>query len=153
MSSTYTVAVTEPVSVVTVEEGNPAAVSVAVAGVITSHTSLLAVWAHPDTLSVRTGQGKFYFPVVATLIGVSITVGTAPVGADVIVDLNLDGTTIFTDQANRPRILSGQTVSGETTLLDVTAVAKGQYLTADIDQIGSTVPGADLTVTVRYRIS
>lgn len=144
--------INEPANVVTVDEQDPSLVHVGIAGVSTRHTSLLAVWGHPDTLSARTGENKFYFPVAATLLGVSITVGTSPVGADIIVDINKNDTTIFTNQTNRPVITPGQELSGETTNIDVTQVDAGDYLSVDIDQVGSSTQGADLTVTVRYRL-
>lgn len=142
----------EPTNTVTVDPDDPSLVSVATAGVVTSHTSLLAVWAHPDTLSVRTGVGLFYFPVAATLIGVSCTANGAPTGDDIIVDVNKNDVTIFTDQGNRPVIPDGLNLSGETTSIDDPAVDAGDYLSVDIDQIGSVIPGANLTVTVRYRL-
>lgn len=142
----------EPTNTVTVDADDPSLVSVAIAGATTTHTSLLAVWAHPDTLSVRTGEGLFYFPVAATLIGVSVTANGAPIGADIVVDVNKNDSTIFTTQANRPVIPDGLNVSGETTNIDDPAVDTGDYLSVDIDQVGSTFPGANLTVTVRYRL-
>jgi hypothetical protein len=39
-----------------------------------------------------------------TVTGVRASVGTAPTGATLIVDVNLAGTTIFTTQASRPAI-------------------------------------------------
>lgn len=152
------VSVDEPANIVTVDPDDPGLVSIALAGVVTSHTSLLAVWAHPDNLTTRVGQGRFYFPVAATLLGVSATVAEVPVGDDIVVDIHI-GTpggsdeSIFTDQDKRVVIPDGLEVATETTDLDISAAAKGQYLRADIDQVGSTTPGAHLTVTVRYRIS
>ena len=35
----------------------------------------------------------------------------------------------------------------------VSAVRAGDYLTVDVDSVGSVEPGADLTVFVRYRIA
>ena len=82
-----------------------------------------------------------------TISEVFIAVNTAPTGANVIVDVNKDGTTIFTNQANRPEIAaSGYTDS--TTNIDVASWAVGEYLTIDVDQIGSTLPGSDLVVHI-----
>jgi hypothetical protein len=68
-----------------------------------------------------------------------------PVGADLIVDVNRNGTTIFTTQSNRPKILDGGgSVPGTP---DVTILFSG-YLTVDVDQVGSTTPGSDITVAV-----
>lgn len=83
-----------------------------------------------------------------TILSVRSSVGTAPTGAALIVDINVNGTTIFTTQANRPTIaISGQT-SGKVTNMDVTTIADGSYFTVDVDQVGSTVTGSDLTVQI-----
>lgn len=65
-----------------------------------------------------------------------------------IVDVNKNGTTIFTTQGNRPTVAISGFTSGKVSNMDVTSLADGDYLTIDLDQIGSTVPGADLTVQV-----
>lgn len=85
-----------------------------------------------------------------TITDVRAYVDTAPTGATLIVDVNKNGTTIFTTQANRPIVaISGNASS--TTLPDVTAVAAGDRLTIDVDQIGSSVAGADLYVSVTIK--
>jgi hypothetical protein len=80
--------------------------------------------------------------------GIRASVGTAPAGAPVIIDVNKNGTSLFTTQANRPTIAAAANTSGNVTIMDVTTVAPGEYLTIDIDQIGSTTAGADLTVQI-----
>lgn len=79
-------------------------------------------------------------------------VGTAPTGADIIIDIHKNGTTIFTTQGNRPAIAISAFDSGEVTNMNVTALAKGDYLTLDVDQIGSTIAGKDLVVTLEMEI-
>ena len=84
-----------------------------------------------------------------TIQSVSAEVGTAPGGAGVVVDINNNGTTIFTTQSNRPTIESGVNF-GETTAIDIPQWFSGDYLTMDIDQIGISPVGSDLVVTVVY---
>jgi hypothetical protein len=100
--------------------------------------------------TLTTGTNKT-FEIVAdgtlTIVKVKAHVKTAPTGATLIVDVNKAGTTIFTNQANRPTIAIGATDDDSGTP-DVTALAEGNVLSIDIDQIGSTVAGADLTVEV-----
>jgi hypothetical protein len=72
---------------------------------------------------------------------------TGPTGADLIFDINLDGTTIWATQANRLKIVAGSQ-SGNTTTFDTTTFTAGQRFTIDIDQIGSTIPGQDITVVL-----
>lgn len=74
-------------------------------------------------------------------------VGTAPTGATAIFDVNLDGTTIFTTQGSRPTIAISGTTS-TTVAPDVTSWPVGGVLTVDVDQVGSTVAGAALTLQV-----
>lgn len=103
----------------------------------------------PGTLGVATGLFRWYNDTGRTLTFVSAraSVSTAPTGATVIADVNVDGTTVFTTQSNRPAIaISG--FSTKSTTFQVTTIADGHYLTVDIDQVGSTIPGSDLTVQV-----
>lgn len=108
-------------------------------------------FAAEGTLSVKVGKGRMVLPFAATLLGITPMLDTAPTGASVILDVNKNGTTIFTTQGNRPTIAAGSNGGTEVTNMDVTAVAAGQYLTVDFDQVGSTVAGADLVLAVRYR--
>jgi hypothetical protein len=80
---------------------------------------------------------------------VRASVGTAPTTQSVIVDVNKNGTTIFTTQGNRPTIAAGANTDASSTP-DVTAFAAGDYMTVDVDQIGTGTVGADLTVQVWY---
>lgn len=75
-------------------------------------------------------------------------VKTAPTGASLIIDINKNGSTIWSTQANRLTIAAAAQ-TGSQTSFDVTALAEGDILTLDIDQIGSTLPGEDLTVEIR----
>lgn len=103
-------------------------------------------------LTVGTGSADFMFPYAVTILGISASVTTAPTGASVILDVDKNGTTIFTNQANRPTIAASATATAsEVTNMDVTSFAAGDKIRVNIDQIGSTVAGSNLTVVVRYR--
>ncbi len=95
-----------------------------------------------------TGSFRLYFKDAVTITGVSASLGTAPTGSSYLVDVNKNGTTIFTTQTNRPTILAGTNYDEAT--LEVVAVAAGDYLTVDIDQVGSTITGADLVVNIEW---
>ncbi|MCJ7431244.1 hypothetical protein MUO83_08565 [Candidatus Bathyarchaeota archaeon] len=86
-------------------------------------------------------------PCALAIVKVKVVVKTAPTGAALIVDVNKNGTTIFTTQGGRPSIAAGDTADDSDTP-DVTALAETDKLTVDIDQVGSTIAGADLTVEV-----
>lgn len=103
----------------------------------------------PGTLVVGTGKARYYVPTGRTISSVRASVGTAPTGASVIVDVNKNGTTIYGTQANRPTIAaSGFTALGGAA--SAGTLVAGDYLTVDVDQIGSTIAGADLTVTIVF---
>ena len=93
---------------------------------------------------------RFYSPGAMTIAEVFIAVNTAPTGDSIIVDVNKNGTTIFTDQGKRPEIPDGDNTDTSDTP-DVTSLAKNDYITSDIDQVGSTTSGLDLTVHVRCK--
>lgn len=104
-------------------------------------------------VSVQTGTARFLFPSAATILGVVAAVGTAPMGQSMLVDVLKNGTTVFTTQANRPTIAAGAHATSVMPTPDVTAVVSGDYLTVDIDQIGSTVAGSDLVVNVYLSVT
>lgn len=99
--------------------------------------------------------GNSRYPVFnkMTILGVRASAGSAPTGAAVIVDVNKNGTTLFTTQANRPTIAAGANVTAAEAVPDITSLVLGDYVTVDIDQIGSTAAGSDLLVFVRYTLS
>lgn len=101
-------------------------------------------------LTVAAGTSRIYNDTgrTLTITGIRASVGTAPTGAAILVDVNKNGTTLFTTQGNRPTIAISGNTSGKVTNADVTSLASGDYLTVDVDQIGSTVAGADLVVQV-----
>ena len=104
----------------------------------------------PGSIAVHTGRIRLYAEATLTIISVRASLNTAPTGATCIVDVNKNGTTIYTTQGNRPAIaISGNTATANSP--DVTSLASGDYLTMDIDQIGSTVQGENLTVQVLAR--
>lgn len=108
-------------------------------------------FSYSGTLVTATGAHRLYNDdgATRTIQSVRASVGTQPTGASILVDVNLGGTTIFSTQGNRPTI-AVSTNTDESGTPDTTAWTDGGYLTVDIDQIGSTIAGADLTVTVVY---
>lgn len=122
-------------------------------GFFTQETTVIhtAIFTVASTLEVASNPLKIYnvSGVTRTISKVFLSVGTAPTGADVIVDVNKNGTTLFTTQANRPTITDGNT-TGYSTSLDTTSWEDGTYLTVDVDQIGSSAAGADLTVHIKF---
>ncbi len=119
---------------------------------INTLSSFLSSWSF--TLSgvsvVGEDQIEFMVPRAMNVTNVFIKVDTAPTGADLQVDINKNGTTIFTNQANRPIILSTFFTRTSPTP-DITAFAQNDVLSISIDQVGSTIAGGDnLYIRVEY---
>ena len=114
----------------------------------------VVTWGLPKTavttLTANSGT-RLYFPYSAVIQGITVSAGTAPTGASLIVDVNKNGTTIFTTQGNRPTLTAGSNVSSEVTNMDINTITAGDYLTVDVDQIGAPTPGAAVSVAVRLR--
>jgi hypothetical protein len=100
------------------------------------------------TLDPTVGIRVFRFPFAGTLLGVSGCLSTASIGSPVIVDINIDGTTIFADQNDRPQFAAGITDLPEITL-NVPFVS-GNKVSVDVDDVGSTFEGEDLQIFIRY---
>ena len=105
-----------------------------------------AIFQQPGTLATGTGTFRFYVWEGFTIQRVHASVATDFAGSSIIVDVNVNGTTIFTTQANRPTITVNSHVATGTPT--VTSVVAGDYFTVDIDQVGSIVPGNDLVVQI-----
>jgi hypothetical protein len=119
------------------------------AAVVHTHNVVFDLSAFSKSGVLTTGAGVSRLPIGAayTIQSVRAMVGTAPTGAAILVDVNKNGTTIFTTQGNRPSIAAAGNASSAA-VPDVTALAAGDFLTVDVDQVGSTVAGSDLTVIV-----
>lgn len=101
----------------------------------------------PGDASVGQNKVGFVCPCAMTIVKCIAKVTTAPTGASLIADVHKNGTTIFTTQANRPTIAAAGT-SVTTAAPDVVTLEEGDFVTLDIDQIGSTIAGANLAIVV-----
>lgn len=95
--------------------------------------------------------GKYEFQLAAslTIVSVALQIETAPTGSALIVDINKNGSSIF---STRPQINASSTTGGSSAVLSTTTVADGDYLTFDIDQVGSTIAGSDLVIGLAFRL-
>jgi hypothetical protein len=112
-------------------------------GGVETHT-----FAQTGVIAVGTGKSRIYFEGNFVIDTVRAAVGTAPTGASLIIDVNKNATTIYTTQSARPTIAIGAfTATGNSPA--ITTFALGDYMTVDVDQVGSTIAGSDLTVAIR----
>jgi hypothetical protein len=102
------------------------------------------------TQTAASKAARFVLPEEGKVYSVVTTVNTAPTGDTLICDVNLNGTTIYTTQGSRPIIAAAAKTSTSLAAPDVTNLDTGDVITFDVDQIGSSVAGADLTVVFTY---
>ena len=100
-------------------------------------------------LNTTTGKQAIRMPFAGKISYVTAALITAPAGASAIIDLNKNGTTMYTTQGNRPTIAAGSTYV-TATLPDVLTWAAGDVLQLEVDQKGSSTAGSDLSVVVGY---
>lgn len=99
-------------------------------------------------LTVRTGKSKIQLLGGGLIVSVRGWLDTPATGTtQFTVDVNLNGTTIYGTQANRPTWAASANAATVGTH-SVTAFSDGDQLSCDIDSVGNTVAGSDLTVTV-----
>lgn len=110
-------------------------------------SSLTAPFGATGNLVVIAGTQRFYVDKSWTITQVRASVNTASAGQSIIIDVNKNGTTIWSTQSNRVTISAGSNTATQTTF-NTTSLASGDYLTVDIDQVGTTTAGADLTVQI-----
>ncbi len=108
------------------------------------------VFTWDGTLSVRTGELRISPHVDCSILEVWARVNTTPAGASIKVDVHKNGATVFTTQANRPEIAPGDNYD-LSVAPDVTGLVTTDYVTMDVDQVGSTTAGQSLSVGVRCR--
>jgi len=95
-------------------------------------------------------QTQSLMPASATIEKVIIFSDIQPTGASIIVDININGVTIFTNQGKRPQIAAG-TNTDDSDVPDITALVQDDRVGIDVDQVGSIIAGGnDLLITVVF---
>jgi hypothetical protein len=78
-----------------------------------------------------------------------IAAKTAPVGSDLIVDIQKNGVSVFGAQK---LVLPAGQIFGSTVSFTAPALAEGDTLTTVITQVGSTTPGKDVSVACKLAL-
>jgi hypothetical protein len=116
-------------------------------------TIVLACSDETTELTTGTNRVRFRMPFAATLLAVRASVNTAPTGSTLIVDINEGGTSVLgTKLSIDASEFSSTTAASAATITD-SSLADDAEISIDIDQIGSTVAGAGLKVTLSVRRS
>ena len=96
-------------------------------------------------------QGRASLPVMddGIIAGIAVTVGLAPQGGPLVVDIKRNGVSIFANDDDRPTIAAGTDLAVIGTY--DTALAQGDRLTVDVVRVGDTIAGSELTVVLRVQ--
>lgn len=95
----------------------------------------------PGKLHPAIGTVRYYVGRRAVIEGAEASVGAAPKGSALVVDVRANNRSIC-----RPQILPGDV---QATAAADHAVGPGDYLTVDIDHVGSKDPGRNLVVQIQ----
>lgn len=100
------------------------------------------------TSDLTTGTAKVTFrvPCAINLQSVRASVATAPTGANIVVDINENGTSILSTKLSIDAGEKTSTTAATPPVISDTALADDAEITIDIDQVGSTVAGKELVV-------
>lgn len=105
------------------------------------------------TLEISDSPLRIYnrYQMNRSFIEVFLAVDTPPDGDDIVVDVQVNGVSIF-DTGSEPKILDGEN-TGYVTIFDIPTWTAGTYLTWSILQVGSSTPGSNLVVHIVHEQS
>jgi hypothetical protein len=102
-------------------------------------------------LTTGTNKVRFRLPFAATLLAVRANVNTAPTGSTLIVDVNEAGTSVLGTKLSIDATETSSTTAASAATITDSNLADDAEVSIDIDQIGSTVAGAGLKVSLFVR--
>lgn len=110
----------------------------------------IAEWYVDGNILVATGLAKHVAGAEGQITEVVMTCTTDGDDGSLEADVNVNGTTIFTTQSNRPIILStdGDGTVARSTTIEAGTFVKDDKITIDIDDDGGTAPAIDVKVEV-----
>jgi hypothetical protein len=112
----------------------------------------VALSAATGDIATGTDVYSIRMPYAATLTGVKLSIGTAPVGSTVIVDINEAGTTILSTKLSIDASETTSATAATAAVISDAALADDAIISFDIDQVGSSTAGARLLITLSLRI-
>jgi hypothetical protein len=117
-------------------------------GSVTDEHITIACSDETTALIVGTAKVTFRMPYAMILSEVRASVTIAPTGANLIVDINEGGVSVLSTRLSIDAGEKTSTTAATATVISDAALADDAEITIDIDQIGSTVAGAGLKVTL-----
>jgi hypothetical protein len=99
-------------------------------------------------ITAGTGKATFRMPHAMTLTAVRASVNTAPTGSTIVIDINEEGTSILSTKLSIDASEKTSTTSATAAVISDTTLADDAEITIDFDQVGSTVAGKGVVVTL-----
>jgi hypothetical protein len=113
-----------------------------------SDVFIIACSDETSNLTAGTNKARFTMPYAGTLTAVKADVNTAPTGSTLVVDINEAGVSVLSTKLSIDAGESSSSTAATPPVISDSALASGAVISIDIDQIGSTVAGAGLKVTL-----
>lgn len=110
-------------------------------------TRSIAFHLHGD-LAVETGAVSFIAPMNLTITNIKASVDVAPIGSSVLLDINKNGTSMYTGGTYIMIPNTGTGIGYIQTLPTTKTIALGDVISVDVDQVGSTTAGKNLNLTI-----
>jgi len=116
----------------------------------TSTLRVIQMACSDETSDLTVGEGKvtFRMPHAMTLITARCSVTTAPTGSTIEVDVNESGVSVFSTVMSIDATEKTSTTATTPAVFSDLALADDAEMRVDIDQVGSTVAGAGLKVSL-----
>lgn len=113
-------------------------------------TESLIIACGDETTAITTGTAKvtFRMPYAFTLTAVRASVTTAPTGSTIIIDINEAGSTILSTNLSIDASEKTSTTAASAAVISDASLADDAEMTIDFDQVGSTIAGAGVKVTL-----
>lgn len=111
---------------------------------------VIAIAVSDETTALTTGTAKvtFRMPYAFRVLAVRASVTTAPTDANIVVDINESGVSILSTELEIDATEKTSTTAATAAVISDAAIADDAEMTIDIDQVGSTIPGAGLKVYI-----
>lgn len=139
------------VSVADDATNNKADITIGLSGALRRRTAVLVVPGSPSA-AVAPATARLVMPVAGTIVAVRSTCRVAVSSGTYTYDLNRNGTTMYTTQANRPTRTAADGIGVKThTLPDVTSFSALDVLDVDVDAVGSGIQ--DFALFVEFDVS
>ncbi len=111
---------------------------------------LVQVACSDQSTAITTGTAKatFRMPHAMTVTDVRASVNTAPTGSTLVIDINEAGTTILSTKLSIDATEKTSTTAATPPVISDASLADDAEITIDFDQVGSTIAGTGVVVTI-----